>query len=131
MGFSVLRIWSIFGSLSGSGFALKVAEEVRSPDEVRGLIFAGYVPLASQNFYPIVVYSMINYRLHLSHFWQICNFRDHNLFAFYLSMYLILKKKTLHFHPQSKHSGTFASRKYEELSYPTNHSSNSIGNGTP
>ena len=38
--------------------------------EVGGLIFAGYVPLASQSPYPIihVVYSVVNYRLHLSHF---------------------------------------------------------------
>ena len=34
-----------------------------------GLIFAGYVPLASQNPYPIIVYSVDNYRPHLSHFW--------------------------------------------------------------
>ena len=34
------------------------------------LIFAGYVPLASQSPYPIIVYSvMANYRPHLSHFW--------------------------------------------------------------
>ena len=31
-------------------------------------IFAGYVPLASQSPYPIVVYSVVIYRLHLSHF---------------------------------------------------------------
>ena len=37
-------------------------------EEVRGLIFAGYVPLASQSPYPIIVYSVVNYRLHLSHF---------------------------------------------------------------
>ena len=34
-----------------------------------GSIFAGYVPLASQNPYPIIVYSVANYRPHLSHFW--------------------------------------------------------------
>ena len=33
------------------------------------LIFAGYVPLASQSPYPIIVYSVANYRPHLSHFW--------------------------------------------------------------
>ena len=32
------------------------------------LIFAGYVPLASQNPSPIIVYSVANYRPHLSHF---------------------------------------------------------------
>ena len=36
---------------------------------VLGLIFAGYVPLASQSPYPIIVYSVANYRPHLSHFW--------------------------------------------------------------
>ena len=36
---------------------------------VLGLIFAGYVPLASQSPYPIIVYSVTNYRPHLSHFW--------------------------------------------------------------
>ena len=36
-----------------------------------GLFFAGYVPLASQSPYPIIVtvYSVVNYRPHLSHFW--------------------------------------------------------------
>ena len=33
-----------------------------------GLIFAGYVPLASQSPYAIIVYSVANYRPHLSHF---------------------------------------------------------------
>ena len=33
-----------------------------------GSIFAGYVPLASQSPYPITVYFVANYRLHLSHF---------------------------------------------------------------
>ena len=32
------------------------------------LIFAEYVPLASQSPYPIIVYSVANYRPHLSHF---------------------------------------------------------------
>ena len=36
---------------------------------VLGLIFAEYVPLASQILYPIIVYSVANYRPHLSHFW--------------------------------------------------------------
>ena len=34
-----------------------------------GYFFAGYVPLASQSLYPIIVYSVANYRPHLSHFW--------------------------------------------------------------
>ena len=36
---------------------------------VLGSSFAGYVPLASQNPYPIIVYSVASYRAHLSHFW--------------------------------------------------------------
>ena len=32
--------------------------------------FAGYVPLAPQNPHPIIVYSVANYRPHLSHFWE-------------------------------------------------------------
>ena len=36
---------------------------------VLGLIFAGYVLLASQSPYPIIVYSVANYRSHLSHSW--------------------------------------------------------------
>ena len=35
---------------------------------VLGLILAGYVPLASRGAYPIIVYSVANYRPHLSHF---------------------------------------------------------------
>ena len=49
---------------------------VRDYDNVRyfpggllGSTFAGYMPLASQNPYPIIAYSVANYRPHLSHFW--------------------------------------------------------------
>ena len=48
-----------------------------------------------------------------------------------------LNEEHLTFHLQYKHSGTFANRKYEELSYPKKsenvrpHSSNSIENATP
>ena len=35
---------------------------------VLGLMFAGYVPLASQSPYPIIVYFLANRRPHLSHF---------------------------------------------------------------
>ena len=35
---------------------------------VFGSSFAGYVPLASQNPYSIIVYSVVNYRHHRSHF---------------------------------------------------------------
>ena len=36
---------------------------------VLGSGFAGYVPLASQNPHPIIVYSVVIYRSHLNHFW--------------------------------------------------------------
>ena len=49
-------------------------------------------------------------------FEQICNFRDPNLVAFKLCMYLILNKQHFTFNLQYKHSGTFANSKYEELS---------------
>ena len=45
--------------------------------------FAEYVPLASQSPYLIIVYSVANYRPHLTPFWQIGNFRDPNLATFY------------------------------------------------
>ena len=40
-----------------------------------------------------------------------CNFPDPNLVTFYLCIYFT-------FQLQYKHCGTFANRKYEELSYP-------------
>ena len=49
--------------------ALRVVEESLGGGEVLGLIFAGYVPLASQSPYPFIVYSVANYRPHLSHIW--------------------------------------------------------------
>ena len=48
-----------------------------------------------------------------------------------------LNEEHFTFHLQYKHSGTFANRKYEELSYPPKsenarpHSSNSLKNATP
>ena len=53
-----------------------------------GLIFAGYVPLVSQNPYPITVNSVAKYRPHLSHFGEKCNFRNPDL-----QNNLILQKK--------------------------------------
>ena len=47
------------------------------------LIFGWYVSLASQSPYPISVYSVANYRPHLSHFEQIFTFRDPNFVTFY------------------------------------------------
>ena len=75
---------------------------------VLGLIFAGYVPLASQSPSPIIVYSVANYRPHLSHFWaKLCViFLIQNLVTFYLCIYVILNEKHLTFHQQYKHSGT-------------------------
>ena len=36
---------------------------------VLGSIFAGYVPLASPDPYPVIVYSVASYRPHVSHYW--------------------------------------------------------------
>ena len=47
-----------------------------------GSIFAGYVPLASQSPYPIIVYSVANYRPHLSHFWAYMSFSQSQLSHF-------------------------------------------------
>ena len=50
----------------------RFAENARCPGgggEYLELSFAGYVPLAFQNPYPIIVYSVANYRPHFSHFW--------------------------------------------------------------
>ena len=69
-----------------------------------GLIFAGYVPLASQSPNQIIVYSAPNYRPHLSHF----------LFL-WIDPFFRLNEEHFTFHLQYKHSGTFAP---EELFYP-------------
>ena len=47
-----------------------------------GLMFAGYVPLASQNPYPVIVNSVAKYRPHLHHFWEKCNFWQSRLSNF-------------------------------------------------
>ena len=49
---------------------------------VIGLSFAWYVPLASQSPYPIIVYSVSNYRPHISHFLGKCNFLQTQLCHF-------------------------------------------------
>ena len=41
---------------------------------VLGSILAGFVPLASPNPYPIIVYSVTNYRPHVSHLWANATF---------------------------------------------------------
>ena len=54
-------------------------------------------------------------------FGKICNFRDPNLVTSVLFTYEpYLNKEHFTFHRQYKHSGTFANRKYEELSCPKN-----------
>ena len=92
---------------------------------ILGLIFAGYVPLASQSPYPIIVWACK------------CNFPDPNFSHFRLQCYwctylinpLLLKwidpffkvnEEHFTFHLQYTHSGKFANREYEELSYPKN-----------
>ena len=60
---------------------------------VIGLSFAWYVPLASQSPYPIIVYSVSNYRPHISHFLGTCNFCDPNFVTFNFCVYLILNEE--------------------------------------
>ena len=48
-----MRVGCVWGGGGGGGGVL-------------GLMFAGYVPLAYQNPYPVIVYSVGNYRPHLS-----------------------------------------------------------------
>ena len=45
---------------------ISAREDVGGGGGVLGLGFAGYVQLASQNPYPIIVYSVVNYRPHLN-----------------------------------------------------------------
>ena len=47
----------------------KLSLSMKTQGGALGSIFAGYVTLASQDPYPIIVYSVANYRPHLSHFW--------------------------------------------------------------
>ena len=65
------------------------------PRGLLGLIFAGYVPLASQGPYPIIVLWPIVDPI-LFTLGQICNFCDPNLVNFYLSIYLINPLNTGH-----------------------------------
>ena len=59
------------------------------------LIFAGYVPLASQIPYPIIVYFVANYRPHLSHFWANTKFSRSQLSIYEITLYWM--KNTLLF----------------------------------
>ena len=54
-------------------------ERARGGGGVLRLIFVGYVPLASQSPYSIILVTL----------GQVCNFRDPNLVTFYLCIYLI------------------------------------------
>ena len=60
------------------------------PGGLLALIFAGYVPLASQNPYLIIVFSVANIvDPILVTLGEICNFCDPKLVTFYLCIYLI------------------------------------------
>ena len=50
--------------------------------EVLASIFAGFVPLASPNPYPIIICSVTNYRPHVSHLWANAIFCYPNLVTF-------------------------------------------------
>ena len=103
------------------------------------LVFAGYVPLAFQSPYPIIVYSVASYiDPILVTFRQICNFRYPNLVTFYfceLTHCLNWMKNTSPF-TYSANILVVANRKCEELSHPRKsenvrpHSSDSIENAT-
>ena len=95
--------------------------------------FARYVPLASQNPHPIIVYSVANYRHHLSHFWA--NVIVISRTEFNASRLLNIKTAAgTIFQPRIF---LFLNPCLPEFSYPKNpenlrpHSSNSTKNVTP
>ena len=108
-----------------------------------GLIFAGYVLLASKRPYPIIFYSIlwpIIIDRMLVTFGQICYFRDPNLVTFYfyeLTHFLDWMKNPLLFIYRTNILVRLLAVLYEELSYPNKsenvrpHSSNSVENATP
>ena len=109
---------------------------------VIGLVFAGYVLLASQSPYPIIFYSILWPIIDhmLTTFGQICYFRDPNLVTFYfneLTHFLDWMKNTLLFIYRTNILVRLLTVLYEELSYPNKsenvwpHSSNSVENATP
>ena len=81
------------------------------PGGVIGLIFAGYVLLASQSPYLIIVYSLANIIIDriLVTFGHICNFCNPNSVTFYF--YELTHEEQFTFHLQYKHTGTFANCK--------------------
>ena len=79
------------------------------------------VPRASQSPYPIMVYSVANYRPHLSYFRANMSFSLSQLSHFLflrIDPFFRLNEEHFTFQLQYKHSGKFANRKYEKLSYP-------------
>ena len=109
----LIRMWSAYSNLSSlppqkneNLYASLTGYPGVGGRGLLGLISAGYVPLASQSPYPIIVYSVADCIPHLSHFWAITTFK--------------LNEEHFTFHSQYKHSGMFANHKYEELSYPKN-----------
>ena len=96
-------------------------------------LIAGYVPLASQNPHSIIVYSVANYRLHLSHF--LANVIVISRTEFSASRLLNIKTTAGSiFQPRIF---LFLNPFLPEFSYPKNpknlrpHSSNSTKNVTP
>ena len=73
------------------------------------------MPLAPQSPYPIIVYFVTNYRPHLSHFGQICNFCDPGLVTFYFMkthfvvvvVFFKPNEEHFNFHLQYKHPWTY------------------------
>ena len=120
-----IQLYKYIGKATyGCNFLFKQETSYLIPGGILGLIFVGCVLLASHSPYPIIVYSVASNIIDhiLVTLGQICNFRDPNLVSckyFYeLTHFLDWMKNTFNFIYSTKHSGTFANRKYEELSYP-------------
>ena len=58
----------ILNKRSKADFTVAAVSSPAGGGGVLGLMFAGYVPLASQSPYPIIVYFLAYYIQHLSHF---------------------------------------------------------------
>ena len=101
---------------------------------VLGSGFAGYVPLASQNPYSIIVYSVASYRPHLSHFWANVIVISRTEFNARSRLLNIKTTAGTIFQPRLF---LFSNPCVPEFSYPKNpenlrpHSSNSTKNVTP
>ena len=78
---------------------------IKPLEGVLGSIFAGYVLLASQSPYPIIVYSVANYRPHLR---QICNFSQSQLSHFVCTLYWV--KKYFYFSVQTFSTGLMGNK---------------------